>query len=162
MRPRFRWRKDLTPQSRYKAGDALPAGAMPAMAEPETEDELPGTGGTSKELLAAVLHRLEEDKAENIITISLTGKSEIADAMVIASGRSQTHVGAMADKLMRELKEKGFGNANAEGMPANDWVLLDAGDVIVHLFRPEVREFYNLEKIWSEEAFGKAGIAAGR
>ena len=71
--------------------------------------------------------------------------------MVVASGRSQRHVGAMADQLIRKLKEKGFGRARVEGLPHADWVLIDAGDVIVHIFRPEVRDFYNLEKMWSAD-----------
>lgn len=76
--------------------------------------------------------------------------------MVIASGRSQRHVGAMADKILRRLKEAGFGRARSEGQPACDWVLIDAEDVIVHIFRPEVRAFYNLERVWSETARGPA------
>jgi len=98
------------------------------------------------------LHELDDDKAEDIVTIDLDGKSDIADAMVVASGRSQRHVGAMADKVMRRLKEAGYGRAKVEGATACDWVLIDAGDVIVHLFRPEVRAFYNLERAWSEDA----------
>ena len=82
-------------------------------------------------------------------TIDLHNKTSLADYMVIASGRSQRHVSAMADNIARTLKEKGFGRVNVEGLPQADWVLLDAGDVIVHLFRPEVREFYNLEKMWT-------------
>ncbi|MHA7872960.1 MAG: ribosome silencing factor, partial [Hyphococcus sp.] len=76
----------------------------------------------------------------------------IADTMVVASGRSQRHVGAMADKVIRRLKDAGHGGIKAEGATACDWVLIDAGDVIVHLFRPEVRAFYNLERVWSEAA----------
>lgn len=106
-------------------------------------------------LLKLVHDQLEGDKAEDITTINLEGKSEVADAMVIASGRSQRHVGALADKLARELKDQGLGNISIEGVPACDWVLLDAGDVIIHLFRPEVRDFYNLERIWSPEAFSE-------
>jgi ribosome-associated protein len=106
----------------------------------------------SREILNIVLKELDDDKAEEIVTIPLAGKSDIADAMVIASGRSQRHVGAMADKVIRRLKDAGFGRARAEGMPACDWVLIDAEDLIVHLFRPEVRSFYNLERIWSEAA----------
>jgi ribosome-associated protein len=98
------------------------------------------------------LHELDDGKAEDIVTIDLAGKSDIADAMVVASGRSQRHVGAMADKVMRRLKDAGFGRATVEGATACDWVLIDAGDVIVHLFRPEVRTFYNLERVWSEAA----------
>lgn len=106
----------------------------------------------SKEMLSLILQELDDDKAEEITTIDLAGKSDIADAMVIASGRSQRHVSAMADKVLRRLKETGFGAARCEGQPACDWVLIDAGDVIVHLFRPEVRSFYNLERVWSEAA----------
>ena len=83
--------------------------------------------------------------------IDLTGKSAVADALIVASGRSHRHVGAMADHLLRALKENGYGKARVEGMPHCDWVLIDTGDVIVHLFRPEVRSFYNIEKIWSVE-----------
>ena len=105
-----------------------------------------------QELADLILSRLEDDKAEDIITIDLSGKSDVADAMIIASGRSQRHVGALADHIARELKDLGFGTVSIEGLPACDWVLIDAGDVIVHLFRPEVRAFYNLERIWSPEA----------
>ncbi|WP_306251354.1 ribosome silencing factor [Parvularcula sp. IMCC14364] len=104
-----------------------------------------------------VLKQLEDDKAENIISINLDGKSDVADAMIIASGRSQRHVGALADHIAREIKDKGHGSPSVEGMPACDWVLIDTGDLIVHLFRPEVRDFYNLERIWSPEAFAEPG-----
>ncbi len=87
-----------------------------------------------------------------MVLIDLQGKSPLADAMVVASGRSQRHVAAMADHLTRALKEAGFGKAQVEGLPHADWVLIDAGDVIVHLFRPEVRAFYQIEKIWSLES----------
>jgi ribosome-associated protein len=103
-------------------------------------------------LLSLILNELEKDKADEVVTIDLTGKTDIADAMVVASGRSARHVGAMADKVLRRLKEAGMGRARIEGAPACDWVLIDAEDVIVHLFRPEVRRFYNLERIWSETA----------
>jgi ribosome-associated protein len=100
---------------------------------------------------ALILARLEDDKAADLVCIDLADKSSVADCMVVASGRSHRHVGAMADHLIRSLKEAGFGKARVEGMPHCDWVLIDAGDVIVHLFRPEVRSFYNIEKIWSVE-----------
>ncbi len=103
------------------------------------------------DLLSTILRSLDDDKAENIVSIGLTGKTSIADHMVVASGRSQRHVGATADHLLRTLKENGFGTAKVEGMPSCDWVLIDAGDVIVHIFRPEVREFYNIEKMWSAD-----------
>ncbi len=114
-------------------------------------DELPPSE-RGKAILAVILTELEDDKAEEVVTIDLGGKTDIADAMVIASGRSARHVGAMADKVVRRLKEAGMGRARMEGAPACDWVLIDAEDVIVHLFRPEVRKFYNLERIWSETA----------
>jgi ribosome-associated protein len=86
-----------------------------------------------------------------VITIDLAGKSSIGDFMVIASGRSDRHVGAIAEQIQRKLKERGLGRVRIEGLEACDWVLLDTGDIIVHVFRPEVREFYNLEKLWSAE-----------
>jgi ribosome-associated protein len=98
-----------------------------------------------------MLARLEDDQAQDVILIDLKDKSSVADAMIVASGRSHRHVGAIADHLLRALKDAGFGRARVEGLPHCDWVLIDAGDVIVHLFRPEVRAFYNLEKIWSVE-----------
>jgi ribosome-associated protein len=97
-----------------------------------------------------VLKSLDDDKAEEIVQIDLRGKSSFADTMVIASGRSARHVAALAEHVMRNLKDAGFGRARVEGLTTADWVLIDAGDVIVHLFRPEVRTFYNLEKIWSD------------
>ncbi len=102
-------------------------------------------------LSALLLHRLDDDKAQDVILIDLKGKSPLADSIVVASGRSQRHVASMADHLLRALKDNGFGRAQVEGLPQADWVLIDAGDVIVHLFRPEVRAFYNIEKIWSVE-----------
>jgi ribosome-associated protein len=98
-----------------------------------------------------ILARLDDDKAQEVVFIDLKDKSSVADAMIVASGRSQRHVGAMADHLLRALKDAGLGKARVEGLPHCDWVLIDAGDLIVHLFRPEVRAFYNLEKIWSVE-----------
>ena len=96
-----------------------------------------------------ILQRLDDEKAQDIFHIDLRGRSSMADALVIASGRSARHVGAIADHILRMLKDAGHGKARVEGLPACDWVLIDAGDVIVHLFRPEVRSFYNIEKIWS-------------
>ncbi|MEC7204090.1 MAG: ribosome silencing factor [Pseudomonadota bacterium] len=93
---------------------------------------------------------LDDDKAIDILSIDLTGKSSIADAMVVASGASVRQVGAMADHLREKLKAAGIKGISIEGLENCDWVLIDSGDVIVHLFRPEVREFYNLEKLWSE------------
>ena len=99
-----------------------------------------------------VLARLDDDKAQDVVFIDLKGKSAVADGLVVASGRSHRHVGAMADHLLRALKDEGYGKARVEGLPHCDWVLIDTGDVIIHLFRPEVRTFYNIEKIWSVDA----------
>lgn len=99
-----------------------------------------------------VLAQLDDDQAQDVISIPLEGKSSIADHMVIASGRSTRQVASMAQKLAEKVKEAGFGPARVEGLPAADWVLIDAGDVVVHLFRPEVRSFYNLERMWSFES----------
>jgi ribosome-associated protein len=109
------------------------------------------------DLHALVLAQLDDDQAQDIVSIPLEGKSSIADYMVIASGRSTRQVAAMAQKLAEKVKEKGFGPVKIEGLPAADWVLIDAGDVVVHLFRPEVRSFYNLERMWSFETGEAAG-----
>jgi ribosome-associated protein len=101
------------------------------------------------DLLKRILVSLDDDKAENIVTIDLEGRSALCDAAVIASGRSSRHVGAMAEHLARKLKEGGYGTRPVSGQGQGDWVLVDAGDVIVHLFRPEVREYYDLEGMWS-------------
>ena len=103
-----------------------------------------------------VLKSLDDDQAQDLVSIPLEGKSTIADHMVIASGRSSRQVAAMAQKLAERIKAAGHGSSRIEGLPAADWVLVDAGDVIVHLFRPEVRSFYNLERMW---AFGDSGSA---
>ena len=101
------------------------------------------------DLLKTILNTLEDSKAEEIEVIDITGKSALGDYMVIASGRSHRHVGAVADKVIRDVKTTGVKAPRAEGLPSCDWVLIDAGDVICHIFRPEVREFYALEKMWS-------------
>lgn len=94
---------------------------------------------------------LDDDKAEDVVVVDLVGKASFADYMVIATGRSDRQVGAMADHLVQKLKAEGIRQVPAEGMAQRDWVLLDSGDIVVHLFRPEVRSFYNLEKLWSDE-----------
>lgn len=113
--------------------------------------------GEPGSLHALVLQSLDDDQAQEVISIPLEGKTAIADYMVIASGRSTRQVTAMAQKLQERIKHGGFGPSRIEGLPAADWVLVDAGDVIIHLFRPEVRSFYNLERMW---AFGDASGAA--
>jgi ribosome-associated protein len=102
-----------------------------------------------EETLRLVLACLDDMKAEDTVTIDLSGKSTIGDYMVVTSGRSNRHVGAVADHLLEDLEKAGIPGVRAEGMPHCDWVLIDAGDVIVHVFRPEVRAFYNLEKMWA-------------
>jgi ribosome-associated protein len=107
---------------------------------------------TSDGILAAILTSLSDDKAEDLVEISLRGKSEMADHMVIANGRSTRQVAAMAEKLTDRLKQRFGIISKVEGKDIGDWVLIDTGDVIVHLFRPEVREFYQLEKMWMSAA----------
>ena len=104
--------------------------------------------GAADDLHAIVMQSLDDDQAQETISIPLAGKSSIADHMVIASGRSSRHVAAMAQKLAEKIKKETGHIARIEGLPTADWVLIDAGDVIVHLFRPEVRSFYNLERMW--------------
>src|SRR5215470_10211364 len=101
------------------------------------------------ETLRLVLARIDDMKAEDTVTIDLTGKSALADFMVVTSGRSNRQVGAIADRMLEDLHKAGIRDVRVEGMPHCDWVLIDAGDVIVHVFRPEVRAFYQLEKMWS-------------
>ena len=118
----------------------------PAKADLSSDDQ-----GRIDTLESLILKRLDEDKAQDVVFIDLKDKSSVADGLIVASGRSHRHVAALADRLLRALKERGYGRARVEGMPHCDWVLIDAGDVIIHLFRPEVRSFYNIEKIWSVE-----------
>ena len=100
------------------------------------------------ETLKIVRDRLDEMKAEDTITIDLRGKSSIADYMVVTTGRANRHVGAIAENVVKDLGEAGMKGVHVEGLPNCDWVLIDTGDVIVHVFRPEVRTFYSLEKMW--------------
>ena len=119
----------------------------------EQPDEAPGKAGRApidvEDLHKLVLQSLDDDQAQEIVSIPLSGKSNIADHMVIATGRSTRQVASMAVKLADKIKERFNRNVRIEGLPAADWVLIDADDVIVHIFRPEVRNFYNLERMWS-------------
>jgi len=108
-----------------------------------------------------VLRSLDDDQAQEVVTIPLSGKSSIADHMVIASGRSTRQVASMAQKLSMKIKQELGRNVRIEGLPVADWVLIDAEDVIVHLFRPEVRTFYNLERMWAFEESAPAVPAGG-
>ena len=121
---------------------AVPLKAVPPM---------PNDAKDPDALYELVMTQLDDDQAQEIVSISLEGKSSIADHMVIASGRSTRQVASMAQKLAEKVKQAGFGPAKVEGLAQADWVLIDAGDVVVHLFRPEVRSFYNLERMWSFE-----------
>ncbi len=151
------------PAGKAKAGPAKAAPAKLAKTKPAVDGAgLPTRKATAKKktakagkaadaLLKIVASSLDDDQAVDVAVIDLAGKTSIADYMVVASGRSQRQVGAMADHLAQRIKKEGFGRAKLEGMPQNDWVLVDAGDVIVHLFRPEVRTFYSLEKMWAAD-----------
>jgi ribosome-associated protein len=130
---------------------SLPLNPDLTPAPPPHENPGQDGSGVRTPLETLILHKLDEEKAQDIVFIDLTGKSPFADGLVIASGRSARHVGAMTDHLLRALKDAGHGKARVEGLPHCDWVLIDTGDVIVHLFRPEVRAYYNIEKIWSVE-----------
>jgi ribosome-associated protein len=127
---------------------------------PETAPAPRERGATenAEALHQLVLRSLDDDQAQDIVSIPLSGKSSIADHMVIASGRSSRQVASMAQKLAQKVKQDLGRNVRIEGLPIADWVLIDADDVIVHLFRPEVRSFYNLERMWAFE--GEAGGAA--
>jgi len=113
-------------------------------------------GRSVESLSQTIVYGLEDAKAENIVTIDLSGKTILADRMIIASGRSSTHVGAIADRVLKSCRDAGFPPPKVEGMPLCDWVLLDARDAIVHIFRPDVRQFYNLEKMWSADRPGES------
>jgi ribosome-associated protein len=127
-------------------------------------DTAPPTKGAAEPVEALhelVLRSLDDDQAQDVVTIPLGGKSSIADHMVIASGRSTRQVASMAQKLQQRIKEDLGRTVRVEGLPVADWVLIDADDVIVHLFRPEVRTFYNLERMWAfEENAAPAATAA--
>ncbi|MEA2903781.1 MAG: ribosome-associated protein [Alphaproteobacteria bacterium] len=105
----------------------------------------------AQETLRLILAQVDDLKAEDTVTIDLTGRTAIADYMVVTSGRSSRQVGAIADHVVESLHKAGVRDVRVEGMPHCDWVLIDAGDVIVHVFRPEVRAFYQLEKMWARE-----------
>ena len=132
----------------------VPHGHEPAFQPLRREASVDAKG--REPLYDIVMRSLDEDQAQDVIAIPLEGKSAVADYMVIASGRSTRQVATMAQKLAERTKHGGYGHARIEGLPAADWVLIDAGDVVVHLFRPEVRSFYNLERMW---AFGEQGAA---
>ena len=114
----------------------------------------------SEEALNTVLASLEDAKAEDTVAIDISGKTVLGDFMVVSSGRSHRHVGAIADRLVSDMKAAGLGPLRVEGLPHCDWVLVDGGDLIVHIFRPEVRDFYNLEKMWTAEPYSERRVSA--
>ncbi len=133
------------------------AATAKAVTSPAAETaETPVSGAISKtpltaeETLKLILSRLDDMKAEETITIDLRGKSAMFDYVVVTSGRANRHVGAIAENVSKALKEAGVGKIHVEGLTNCDWVLMDCGDVVVHVFRPEVREFYNLERLWTQ------------
>ena len=133
-----------------KKAIAKPAKKAPAKKVSSAKKTAPKkTAPRDIEVLSRVLQSLDDDKAEEIVTIDLEGRSSLCDAIVIANGRSGRHVASIAEHLARRLKEAGYGTRPVDGLPQGDWVLLDAGDVIVHIFRPEVRNYYDLEGMWS-------------
>lgn len=103
-----------------------------------------------EQTLKIILSSLDDMKAEDTTTIDLRGKSSVSDYMIVTTGRSNRHVGAVAENVAKALKENGLTGLHVEGLPNCDWVLIDSGDVVVHVFRPEVREFYNLERLWTQ------------
>lgn len=124
---------------------------MAALPE-NTVSAAPAPANTAqKPLIDLILDTLDDAKAEEIVSVDITGKSSLSDHMVVASGRSHRHVAAIADQIITALREHGHGKPRVEGMPHADWVLVDTGDVILHVFRPEVREFYNIEKMWQAD-----------
>lgn len=139
-------------------GDDIQAGADDAATIPSPEV----SPAEVASLHALILQSLDDDQAQEVVSIPLAGKSSIADYMVIASGRSTRQVTTMAQKLAERLKQSGLTMPRVEGLPAADWVLIDAGDVVVHLFRPEVRSFYNLERMWALGSPADAGKEAGK
>ena len=139
-------RKSTTPSPTSLAASSKAGAAKSRVSLAKAEAEAEPTPPSDTLKLAA--HALEDMKAEETIIIDLQGKTSIADHMIIASGRSNRHVGSIADEVMKVLKQAGHPAPRIEGVPHCDWVLVDCGDVIVHIFRPEVRSFYNLEKMW--------------
>ena len=127
-----------------------PATGLPVGPRPNNPEAAVGEH-RSEEVLALVLKSVDDDKAEDIVEIDLRGRSDVADYMVICSGRSSRQVAAISEKLADRLKQEMRISVRMEGKETGDWVLIDAGDVIVHIFRPEVRAFYNLEKMWAQD-----------
>ncbi len=138
--------KSVLPKVAKAAAKAAPKTARKTSTKAVALKALPDADKT----LNLILSRLDDMKAEETVTIDLRGKSAFSDYMVVTSGRANRHVGAIAENVAKSLKENGIKSLHIEGLPNCDWVLIDSGDVIVHVFRPEVREFYNLERLWTQ------------
>ena len=148
LEPEFGLQQDKDNYSNMRtAAETAPKGMSP--------QELRPKGRNSEALLKEVVAWLDEAKAEEIVSIDLAGKSSLGDFMIIATGRTDRHVGGIADQLRKKLKDAGVDGVRVEGMETCDWVIADAGDIIVHIFRQEVRDFYKLEKMWSAERPGE-------
>jgi ribosome-associated protein len=140
------------PRKRNATLNLTPHSAAPAAGSPSA----PASPRTADVLSQTIVEGLEDAKAEDIVSIDLSGRTTLADRMIIASGRSSVHVGAIADRVVKACRDAGYPSPKVEGMPLCDWVLLDAQNAIVHVFRPDVRRFYNLEKMWSADRPGEA------
>lgn len=143
-----------TKSSSAKSASTKSVPAKSVSAKSESASRRP----TAREILRLILASLDDIKAEDSVTIDLTDKSTIGDYMVVTTGRSQRHVGAVADNVCKAMSKAGIKGVRVEGMPQCDWVLIDVGDVIVHVFHPEARDFYNIEKMWAP---GRSGRRAG-
>jgi ribosome-associated protein len=142
-------REQVTERKGPLTTSALSRAGARAQPAPVSKPRLDKPRPDAEETLRIILASLDDMKAEDIVSINLQGKTSIGDFMVVASGRSNRHVGAVADAVVKELGEAGARGVRVEGMAHCDWVLIDAGDVIVHVFRPEVRSFYAIEKMWA-------------
>ncbi len=145
-------RRESPLRKRNATLNLTPHSATPAAGSPAAS----GSARTADVLSQIIVEGLEDAKAEDIVSIDLSGRTTLADRMIIASGRSSVHVGAIADRVVKACRDAGYPSPKVEGMPLCDWVLLDAQNAIVHIFRPDVRRFYNLEKMWSADRPGEA------
>ena len=143
--------KSVLPKASSKAaGSKTPGKSAKTPRKTSTQAAALKAQPDADKTLNMILSRLDDMKAEETVTIDLRGKSLFSDYMIVTSGRANRHVGAIAENVAKGLKETGITNIHIEGLPNCDWVLIDSGDVIVHIFRPEVREFYNLERLWTQ------------
>jgi ribosome-associated protein len=138
----------------------LSKSVLPKVSKAKTAPKTPRKTSTKAAALTLniILSRLDDMKAEETVTIDLRGKSAFSDYMIVTTGRVNRHVGAIAENVTKALKETGIKSIHVEGMPNCDWVLIDSGDVVVHVFRPEVREFYNLERLWTQSPVAAKAI----